>query len=103
MNELYVRIGLDDVSGQFYVMMSPHDALGGQRSIAPRTHSFSSKLDGSRPTRDDRKRATHNEGSSRINIHFLSPFPIYDESVLQNNSSKAGSRSTRDFQKGRAK
>ena len=42
-------------------MMSPQDVLQGQRQIAPRT-SFSPKIEGGRSTRDDRRRATHNEG-----------------------------------------
>ncbi|KAL8594261.1 hypothetical protein ACOMHN_044205 [Nucella lapillus] len=48
-------------AGQFYVMMSPQDVLqNSQRTIAPRT-SYSPKLEG-RSSRDDRRRATHNEG-----------------------------------------
>lgn len=49
------------VSGQFYVMMSPQDVLQGQRNIAPRT-GYTPKMEGGRSTRDDRRRATHNEG-----------------------------------------
>ncbi|CAE1278390.1 USF [Acanthosepion pharaonis] len=49
--------------GQFYVMMSPQDVLQGQRNIAPRT-GFTPKLEG-RSTRDDRRRATHNEVERR--------------------------------------
>ncbi|XP_014785091.1 upstream stimulatory factor 2 [Octopus bimaculoides] len=49
--------------GQFYVMMSPQDVLQSQRNIAPRTN-YSPKLDG-RSTRDDRRRATHNEVERR--------------------------------------
>lgn len=46
-------------------MMSPQDVLqGSQRSIAPRT-AFSPKLEG-RSTRDDRRRATHNEGRTEF-------------------------------------
>lgn len=41
-------------------MMSPQDVLQGQRNIAPRT-TFSPKMEG-RTARDDRRRATHNEG-----------------------------------------
>ncbi|XP_067679344.1 upstream stimulatory factor 2-like isoform X2 [Haliotis asinina] len=50
-------------AGQFYVMMSPQDVLQGQRNIAPRT-TFSPKMEG-RSTRDDRRRATHNEVERR--------------------------------------
>ncbi|XP_038062734.1 upstream stimulatory factor-like isoform X2 [Patiria miniata] len=53
--------------GQFYVMMSPQDVLQGatQRTIAPRTHTFTPKIDGARTARDDRRRATHNEVERR--------------------------------------
>lgn len=53
--------------GQFYVMMSPQDVLQNQaasRSIAPRA-AFSPKMETGRATRDDRKRATHNEVERR--------------------------------------
>lgn len=51
-------------AGQFYVMMSPQDVLQNpQRTIAPRT-SYSPKLEG-RSSRDDRRRATHNEVERR--------------------------------------
>ncbi|XP_026934834.1 upstream stimulatory factor 2 isoform X2 [Sagmatias obliquidens] len=50
--------------GQFYVMMTPQDVLqtGTQRTIAPRTHPYSPKIDGTRTPRDERRRAQHNEG-----------------------------------------
>ncbi|XP_011675774.1 upstream stimulatory factor isoform X1 [Strongylocentrotus purpuratus] len=53
--------------GQFYVMMSPQDVLQGasQRTIAPRTHQFNTKIDNSRTVRDERRRATHNEVERR--------------------------------------
>ncbi|XP_071843746.1 upstream stimulatory factor-like isoform X2 [Apostichopus japonicus] len=56
-----------NAGGQFYVMMSPQDVLQGvsQRTIAPRTHQFSPKLDTVRTARDDRRRATHNEVERR--------------------------------------
>lgn len=50
--------------GQFYVMMSPQDVLQGQRNIAPRT-GFTPKIEGGRSSRDDRRRATHNEVERR--------------------------------------
>jgi hypothetical protein len=54
-------------TGQFYVMMSPQEVLQNtQRTIAPRT-SFSPKLEG-RSTRDDRRRATHNEGMMMVMV-----------------------------------
>lgn len=56
-----------NTDGQFYVMMSPQDVLQGvsQRTIAPRTHQFTPKLDTVRTARDDRRRATHNEVERR--------------------------------------
>ncbi|XP_035229819.1 upstream stimulatory factor 2-like isoform X2 [Stegodyphus dumicola] len=52
--------------GPFYVMMSPQDVLQtGQRTLAPRTHQFSPKLEGGRTARDERRRATHNEVERR--------------------------------------
>ncbi|KAK2176540.1 hypothetical protein NP493_657g01010 [Ridgeia piscesae] len=52
-------------AGQFYVMMSPQDVLqGGQRTIAPRT-GIAPRIEGTRSTRDDRRRATHNEVERR--------------------------------------
>lgn len=54
-------------TGQFYVMMSPQDVLQNatQRTIAPRTHNFTPKIDGTRTARDERRRATHNEVERR--------------------------------------
>ncbi|XP_068108950.1 upstream stimulatory factor 1 isoform X2 [Hyperolius riggenbachi] len=54
-------------TGQFFVMMSPQDVLQGgtQRSIAPRTHPYSPKSDGPRTTRDEKRRAQHNEVERR--------------------------------------
>jgi len=50
---------------QFYVMMSPQDVLqAGQRTIAPRT-GISPRVEGGRSTRDERRRATHNEVERR--------------------------------------
>ena len=51
------------VAGQFYVMMSPQDVLqAGQRTIAPRTGVAPRLVEQTRSSRDDRRRATHNEG-----------------------------------------
>jgi hypothetical protein len=45
-------------------MMSPQDVLqAGQRTIAPRT-GITPRIEGGRNTRDERRRATHNEGMS---------------------------------------
>ncbi|MGH0170880.1 UNVERIFIED_CONTAM: hypothetical protein FKN15_059564 [Acipenser sinensis] len=58
---------LAQAGGQFYVMMTPPDVLqsGAQRSIAPRTHPYSPKMDGPRTPRDERRRAQHNEVERR--------------------------------------
>ncbi|XP_029435224.1 upstream stimulatory factor 1 isoform X2 [Rhinatrema bivittatum] len=54
-------------TGQFFVMMSPQEVLqgGAQRSIAPRTHPYSPKTDGPRTSRDEKRRAQHNEVERR--------------------------------------
>ncbi|XP_053408136.1 upstream stimulatory factor 2-like isoform X2 [Mercenaria mercenaria] len=57
-------VALAGQGGQFYVMMSPQDVLQGQRNIAPRTN-FQPKIEGGRTSRDDRRRATHNEVERR--------------------------------------
>ncbi|XP_062394571.1 upstream stimulatory factor 2 isoform X2 [Sardina pilchardus] len=53
--------------GQFYVMMTPPDVLqsGTPRTIAPRTHPYTAKVDGTRTPRDERRRAQHNEVERR--------------------------------------
>ncbi|XP_060131655.1 upstream stimulatory factor 2 isoform X2 [Zootoca vivipara] len=58
---------LTQAGGQFYVMMTPQDVLqtGTQRTIAPRTHPYSPKMDGTRTPRDERRRAQHNEVERR--------------------------------------
>ncbi|XP_042296614.1 upstream stimulatory factor 2 isoform X3 [Sceloporus undulatus] len=58
---------LTQAGGQFYVMMTPPDVLptGTQRTIAPRTHPYSPKMDGTRTPRDERRRAQHNEVERR--------------------------------------
>ncbi|WAR04310.1 USF1-like protein [Mya arenaria] len=57
-------VALAGQAGQFYVMMSPQDVLQGQRNIAPR-NTFQPKMEGGRTSRDDRRRATHNEVERR--------------------------------------
>lgn len=83
--------------GQFYVMMSPQDVLQGQRQIAPRT-SFSPKIEGGRSTRDDRRRATHNEVERRrrdkinnwiVQLSKLVP-DCAQEPIKQTQASKGG-------------
>ncbi|XP_040183186.1 upstream stimulatory factor 2 isoform X2 [Rana temporaria] len=58
---------LGQAGGQFYVMMTPQDVIpaGTQRTIAPRTHPYSPKMDGNRTPRDERRRAQHNEVERR--------------------------------------
>lgn len=53
-------------------MMSPQDVLHAtnQRSIAPRS-GISPRIEGARSTRDDRRRATHNEGQTCF-VHLTS-------------------------------
>ncbi|XP_051521911.1 upstream stimulatory factor 1-like isoform X1 [Myxocyprinus asiaticus] len=54
-------------AGQLYVMMSPQEVLTGanQRSIAPRTQPYNVKTDGPRTSRDEKRRAQHNEVERR--------------------------------------
>uniref|UniRef100_UPI003AAA8D4E upstream stimulatory factor 2 n=1 Tax=Centroberyx gerrardi TaxID=166262 RepID=UPI003AAA8D4E len=58
---------LTQAGGQFYVMMTPPDVIqtGTPRTIAPRTQSYPSKMDGPRTPRDERRRAQHNEVERR--------------------------------------
>ncbi|XP_029919585.1 upstream stimulatory factor 2 isoform X2 [Myripristis murdjan] len=58
---------LTQAGGQFYVMMSPPDVLQTTtpRTIAPRTHTYTAKMDGPRAPRDERRRAQHNEVERR--------------------------------------
>ncbi|XP_023837598.1 upstream stimulatory factor 1 isoform X4 [Salvelinus sp. IW2-2015] len=54
-------------TGQLYVMMSPQEVLTGanQRSIAPRTQPYNTKSEVPRTSRDDKRRAQHNEVERR--------------------------------------
>ncbi|XP_035286478.1 upstream stimulatory factor 2 [Anguilla anguilla] len=58
---------LTQAGGQLYVMMNTPDVLQtvAPRTIAPRTHPYTTKLDGPRVPRDDRRRAQHNEVERR--------------------------------------
>ncbi|XP_041098232.1 upstream stimulatory factor 1 isoform X1 [Polyodon spathula] len=60
-------LGQNTPTGQLYVMMSPQEVLtgGNQRSIAPRTQPFNTKSEAPRTTRDDKRRAQHNEVERR--------------------------------------
>lgn len=57
-------------TGQFYVMMSPQEVIpvtgnNAPRIIAPRSQSLSTKVETNRSSRDERRRATHNEVERR--------------------------------------
>ncbi|XP_066566624.1 upstream stimulatory factor 1 isoform X3 [Amia ocellicauda] len=54
-------------TGQLYVMMSPQEVLAGgnQRSIAPRTQPYNAKSEAPRTSRDEKRRAQHNEVERR--------------------------------------
>ncbi|XP_062873064.1 upstream stimulatory factor 1 isoform X3 [Trichomycterus rosablanca] len=54
-------------AGQLYVMMSPQEVLTGatQRSIAPRTQTCTAKSEAPRTSRDEKRRAQHNEVERR--------------------------------------
>ncbi|XP_075995357.1 upstream stimulatory factor 2 isoform X2 [Genypterus blacodes] len=58
---------LAQAGGQFYVMMSPPEVLqtATPRTIAPRTHTYTAKVEGPRAPRDERRRAQHNEVERR--------------------------------------
>ncbi|XP_034016270.1 upstream stimulatory factor 2 [Thalassophryne amazonica] len=57
---------LTPAGGQFYVMMSPPEVLQtSPRTIAPRTHTYTAKVEGPRALRDERRRAQHNEVERR--------------------------------------
>ncbi|XP_026155754.1 upstream stimulatory factor 2 isoform X2 [Mastacembelus armatus] len=58
---------ITQAGGQFYVMMSPPEVLQATtpRTIAPRTHPYTAKVEGPRAPRDERRRAQHNEVERR--------------------------------------
>ncbi|XP_047461084.1 upstream stimulatory factor 2 isoform X2 [Mugil cephalus] len=58
---------ITQAGGQFYVMMSPPEVLQTTtpRTIAPRTQTYTAKVDGPRAPRDERRRAQHNEVERR--------------------------------------
>ncbi|XP_040042772.1 upstream stimulatory factor 1 isoform X2 [Gasterosteus aculeatus] len=60
-------LGQTTPTGQVYVMMSPQDVLNGcnQRTIAPRSQPYSAKQEAPRGSRDDKRRAQHNEVERR--------------------------------------
>ncbi|XP_053331165.1 upstream stimulatory factor 1 isoform X2 [Spea bombifrons] len=80
-------------AGQFFVMMSPQEVLqgGSQRSIAPRTHPYSPKSEGPRATRDEKRRAQHNEVERRrrdkINNWIVQLSKIIPDCSMENTKS----------------
>ncbi|XP_013878332.1 upstream stimulatory factor 1 [Austrofundulus limnaeus] len=60
-------LGQTTPTGQLYVMMSPQEVLTGssQRTIAPRTQPYIMKQDAPRGSRDEKRRAQHNEVERR--------------------------------------
>ncbi|MEE6507289.1 hypothetical protein FKM82_019509 [Ascaphus truei] len=86
-------LGQATSTGQFFVMMSPQDVLqgGSPRSIAPRTHPYSPKSDGPRTTRDEKRRAQHNEVERRrrdkINNWIVQLSKIIPDCSMENTKS----------------
>ncbi|CAH2327606.1 upstream stimulatory factor 1 isoform X1 [Pelobates cultripes] len=80
-------------AGQFFVMMSPQEVLqgGSQRSIAPRANPYSPKSDGPRTTRDEKRRAQHNEVERRrrdkINNWIVQLSKIIPDCSMENTKS----------------
>lgn len=65
-----VQAGDGNQGGQFYVMMSPQEVIpvagnNTPRIIAPRSQTLSTKVESNRSSRDERRRATHNEVERR--------------------------------------
>ncbi|NXD74554.1 USF1 factor, partial [Eolophus roseicapillus] len=79
--------------GQFFVMMSPQEVLQGgpQRSIAPRAHPYSPKSEAPRATRDEKRRAQHNEVERRrrdkINNWIVQLSKIIPDCSMENTKS----------------
>lgn len=80
-------------TGQFFVMMSSQEVLqsGTQRSIAPRTHPYSPKSEAPRTTRDEKRRAQHNEVERRrrdkINNWIVQLSKIIPDCSMENTKS----------------
>ncbi|OXB52710.1 hypothetical protein ASZ78_016612, partial [Callipepla squamata] len=78
---------------QFFVMMSPQEVLQGgtQRSIAPRAHPYSPKAEAPRATRDEKRRAQHNEVERRrrdkINNWIVQLSKIIPDCSMENTKS----------------
>ncbi|XP_008306969.1 upstream stimulatory factor 1 isoform X2 [Cynoglossus semilaevis] len=59
-------LGQTTPTGQLYVMMSPQEVLtSNQRTIAPRTQPYIAKQEAPRGSRDEKRRAQHNEVERR--------------------------------------
>ncbi|XP_068601413.1 upstream stimulatory factor 1 [Brachionichthys hirsutus] len=60
-------LGQTTPTGQLYVMMSPQEVLTGsnQRTIVPRTQPYMANQEAPRGSRDDKRRAQHNEVERR--------------------------------------
>ncbi|KAM3875387.1 upstream stimulatory factor 1 [Diretmus argenteus] len=60
-------LGQTTPTGDLYVMMSPQEVLtgGNQRTIAPRTQPYIAKQEAPRGSRDEKRRAQHNEVERR--------------------------------------
>uniref|UniRef100_A0A8C4JGY1 Upstream stimulatory factor 1 n=1 Tax=Dromaius novaehollandiae TaxID=8790 RepID=A0A8C4JGY1_DRONO len=86
-------LGQPTPTGQFFVMMSPQEVLqgGAQRSIAPRTHPYSPKSEAPRTTRDEKRRAQHNEVERRrrdkINNWIVQLSKIIPDCSMENTKS----------------
>ncbi|KAG7457765.1 hypothetical protein MATL_G00230780 [Megalops atlanticus] len=86
---------LTQAGGQLYVMMSPPEVLQSAtpRTIAPRTHPYSAKIDGPRVPRDERRRAQHNEVERRrrdkINNWIVTLSKIIPDCSTDNSKSNA--------------
>uniref|UniRef100_A0A8C9LB27 Upstream stimulatory factor 1 n=1 Tax=Pavo cristatus TaxID=9049 RepID=A0A8C9LB27_PAVCR len=86
-------LGQPTPTGQFFVMMSPQEVLQGgtQRSIAPRAHPYSPKAEAPRATRDEKRRAQHNEVERRrrdkINNWIVQLSKIIPDCSMENTKS----------------
>ncbi|KAM6932065.1 upstream stimulatory factor 1 isoform 1-T2 [Lycodopsis pacificus] len=92
-------LGQTTPTGQLYVMMSPQEVLTGcnQRTIAPRTQPYIAKQEAPRGSRDDKRRAQHNEVERRrrdkINnwiVHLSKAIPDCNIDYTKTGQSKGG-------------
>ncbi|KFQ96870.1 Upstream stimulatory factor 1, partial [Nipponia nippon] len=86
-------LGQPTPTGQFFVMMSPQEVLqgGAQRTITPRAHPYSPKSEAPRATRDEKRRAQHNEVERRrrdkINNWIVQLSKIIPDCSMENTKS----------------